>query len=757
MQDLARAGGIARWTILSLFFLAPIFFVPAPWLSVAQSKFFLIIVFVTVGFVAWVTHTLDTAQLRLPKSSLLFAAALVPVAYLVSAVATGISWISFVGDGRGQDSVIGFVLLYLTFLIAASILGGSRTITALRLFIAGSFAILIVQIAHLVFPTFTFGGALTVPASSIIGSWHDLGIFLAFVVFIALALARTSAFEGFWKPVIALVAIASLALLVIINFSDVWLGLFGLVLFGTFLSYRSARRALIAVPASFWGIKWWLVSAMIALGMFFGGSLVQSALPAPLQVVQIEVRPSWQGTFAVGQKVFAEPAQIFFGSGPNSFLRQWGIHKPLSVNETQFWNTDFYYGIGFIPTSLVTTGIAGILAWSAVCLALLWSLYRALRDPTIDAMRATLIGGAVFLTVFHVLYVPGPALSLLTFLLFGALVAHECAMGIVRARVIPLAWESWRGKVLTVVLVASGILVFIGSVQSVRALVSDIFVNRAVVLYNKTQSTEDATRSINQALGILPQNDRAHRAGVELGILDLSAQTASGDTSDEARLRLESTLRTTIEHGLVAVSIEDKNYQNWLTLARLYGELAGVGVEGADAQAREAYAGAIGRNPSSPLPHFGLAQLELARGNDTAAQEQLEAALAIKQTFVPAHFLLSQIYARANQLERAREHAVAVAQLAPQDPLGWYNLGTVLYVESNYADAVSAFEQAVTIRNNYSNALFFLGLSYYQLDRTDDALRVLETVAVLNPESEVLTDVIEEIKNDEETSDTPLE
>lgn len=746
MQYLARAESVARWSVFLLFLLVPIFFVPAPWMSIVQSKILLATIIVTVGFLAWVVNTLDTSRLRFPKSPLLIAAALIPIAYLISAIATGASWASFVGDGRGQDTVVGFVLLYLAFLIAASILGGSRTTTALRLLLTSSFVLIVVQIVHIAFPAFTFGGALSVPAASIIGSWHDLGIFLALIVFFALSLVRASIFEGFWKYTALATAITALALLVLINFSDVWLGLLGVSIFAILFPSRYALRS---VFSSLREKKWWIACALIAVGMYFGGGVVQSILPAPLQVLQVEVRPSWQGTFAVGQQVFAEPTQIFFGSGPNSFLREWGIHKPLSVNETEFWNTDFYYGVGFIPTSLVATGVIGLLAWGAVLMALLWSLYRVFRERSENMVHATLIGAALFLTIFHILYVPGPTLSIFAFLIFGLLVAHERTVEPAREWNVSLAWETLRGKFLTVALVLTGIAIFIGGLQGVRSLVSDAFVNRAVVEYGQSQDLEKTTRSIGWALGILPQNDRAHRAGVELGILQLSQLAASGDTSEATQEELQNTLRATIEHGLSAISIEDQNYQNWLTLARLYGELAGVGVEGAELQAREAYATAIERNPSSPLAYLGIAQLELTKGNDQAARENLESALRVKQSFAPAHFLLSQVHGRAGNFPKAQEHALAVVQIAPQDPLGWYNLGTVLYVQNNYTDAAVAFEQAVALQNNYANALFFLGLSYERLGRAEDALKILESVAVLNPENETLRGIVEQIERGE--------
>ena len=754
MGNSSRAETISRWSVFLLFFLTPFFFIPVPWVSVAQSKLLIAVVLATIGSLAWIAKSLSESEFRIPKSPLLIAALLVPVAYCISALATGASWAAFIGSGAGQDTVMGFTLWYIALLLSAAVLGSQekRVVLALRLLMAGALIVLAVQLVHLIIPTFAFGGALAFPAASIVGSWHDLGIFLAFILFLSLALLRTSVFEGYWYYIVIIAGVVSAAFLVIINFSDIWLGLLGIALFCALVLFLA--RAPNSGRAGLKNAFLWVLFAVLALGMYFGGNVIQGNLPTSLQVTQIEVRPSWTGTFAVGREVFTEPTQIFFGSGPNTFPREWGRFKPLSVNATQFWNTDFNYGVGFIPTSFVTTGILGLIAWIAVCGALLWSAMRLLRDlQNLSVVRAALTAGALFFTAFHILYVPGPALSLLTFLLFGALMAEEASAGAISRSAMSLSWSTWKGRFAATLLSLAGAVFFFGGVQSARALLSDMLVNRAVVEFEASGSVEKASRSVSLGLGILPSSDRAHRAGVELGMIQLTALAGSST----AQSKLQSTLNETIQHGLSAVEIESRDYQNWLTLARLYGELAGAGIQGAEQEARTAYGQASANNPTNPLPHLGLAQLDLLKGDDAAARVNLEAAIAIKPDLVTAHYLLSQVLARANNLDTALQHAGAVVQIAQQDALGWYNLGTILYAKSDYGNAALAFEQAAGIQNNYANAVFLLGLSYYRLDREDDALRALRAVQNANPADSTLADIIKKIEADQDPFAAPAE
>jgi tetratricopeptide (TPR) repeat protein len=745
-------GYIAEWSVLILCALLPFFFIPVAWASIASAKMLLAILITVVAALAWTVGSFNDGTLRVPKSFLLAACALIPVAYIISALATGASRASFIGS-VGQDTVVAVAIWYVLLFVCANVLAvdAQKITTGLRAFLAGGAVLALVQFLHIAFPELTFGGVLVGAAVSAVGSWHDLGILSALMLFFSLALISSSvAGNRFWRFLLTGIALASFAVLLVVNLGDVWLGLGGLGLFFAAYLWDSSRAE--GAPASLQPPRpalWWVAFGVIAILMYWAGPFVHGVLPQPLRVAQFEVRPSWQGTFTIGQQVFTEPRSLFFGSGPNTFTREWSLYKPLAVNGTEFWNTDFYFGVGFIPTSVVTVGIVGLIAWIAVIIALLFSVARAFRMRGVrtgsGVVRGTLAAGALFLTIFHILYIPGPALSALTFILFGLLIAAELSSGVVRDFSAKLSFGAWKGRIFSVSLCVFAVAVLFTGIQSVRALVSDVLVNRAVAAYSTGGDIAGASRAIAGAIAVDSRNDRARLAAVEVGLLQLAELVAANDTSDAARNLLQSTLTKTIEHGLAAVSIESRNYQNWLVLARLYGELAGVGVEGAEANARTAYQQAAADNPTSPLPLLGLAQLDLIGENDAAAREHLEAALALKSDLAAAHFLLSQIHARANDLPKAHAAAAAAAELVPEDPLGWYNLGTILYAEADYQNAALALERAAGIQNDYANALFLLGLSYSKLDRNPDALATLKAVAVLSPADEALIAIIANI------------
>jgi Flp pilus assembly protein TadD len=69
-------------------------------------------------------------------------------------------------------------------------------------------------------------------------------------------------------------------------------------------------------------------------------------------------------------------------------------------------------------------------------------------------------------------------------------------------------------------------------------------------------------------------------------------------------------------------------------------------------------------------------------------------------------------------------------------------LGLLEYNNAAYGDAASALEKAVTIQPDYSNARYFLGLSYARLGRTKDALTQFSQLAVTNPDNQTVASAI---------------
>ena len=745
---------IARWSLYAFAFLLPVFFIPGGYTTIAQGKLLLVASVVGILVVCWFTRSLVANQARIPRHATFFAVLMLPLAYIVSSFVAGWSTSSLVSGLAEQDTIVTVSLWFsCIFLSTLTLSRQTDTLVAfIRSLVLGFAALLVFQTARLFFADLLlFGGTFPNNTVTLVGSWHDFGIVLSLAVLLCGALLRTRfAGTGVWRILFAATALGSFVFLVVVSVQDVWFVLAALsALFGAYVWYVVGKEEEATSRDRMLRAGIWFVVAVIACTLGWFTSSIHDRLPPKLQVVSIEVRPSWEGTLQVSEDSLRGSRSLLFGSGPNSFARNWALHKPTTVNSTLFWNFDFSSGVGIVPTSFITIGVFGILAWILIVLGFLFSAVRALVATRHFGATQTTVFSFVcvilLLIIFHIIYIPSLSVSTLLFLLLGAFIA------------LPLSDASRPSFTLSFGLGSIGRFVsflFVGIVAcvivavaatGVRAVVSDVYLNKSIRSYAETQDAAVARAYIERSLSMWPFNDRAHRAAVELGILklaQLSQQTADGSAQEQ----LQSTLTSTIEHGLAAVSIDGADYQNWLTLAQLYQELAGVGVQGAYEEAQNAYNSARTENPTSPLPLLRLAQLEIARGNRAAAIQHLDDALALKPNYAIGYFLRSQLYAEEGRFEEATDSATAVVQIVPGDPLGWYNLGSILYLQSNWTDAATVFSQAVTLREDYSNAIFLLGLSLYNMGDTDRALLAFERVRELNPQDSTVSVIIENIR-----------
>ena len=739
--------------MLLLISLLPVFFVPIVWITLLQAKVILIVLLLLIAALTWIAARFIEGNVRVPASLLLISGVLIPLAYAFSVAFSGIAQVSLVGSGVEQDTLAFACILFAALALSALIFseGQHGAVKALRGLFLGAAALLVLEVVHFALPSLSLGGVIASSTGNAFGNWHEFAILLGFFVVLGLSVRTTAAAAGLWKYLFYAVSLASLVFLAVANFFDVWavLTVAALIILATELWAARVHAGHLAFSWLTHGV----FVAVIALGVFsmvFGG-YIYNVLPSRIQVAHTEVRPSWQGTMDIGGAALTQPAALFFGSGPNTFAREWGLYKPASVNQTIFWNADFNVGVGSIPTSFVTTGIFGTLVWILFIAALLWtaarSLLRRAKDVPDASYPAALGLASVYLAAFFVLYVPGAALSVLLFLSAGLLVALSLQARLTRPLYVSLGGRSARDIAQATGLVLFAAVIIIAPLGIARVLASEVLLNRGIVTFNETKNTGATAALINRALQVNPSSAHAHRLAVQLGLVQLQQMLADTNEKDEAaRAQLQSTLQNTIQHGLAAVAINGNDYQNWLELAGLYQQLAGVKVEGAYENARSAYQRARIENPSSPVPLFQLAQLELLEGNKTAALQNLAAAAQLKPDFAAAYYVASQIYASDNDLKNALAAAALATQYAPQDPLAWDNGGAIAYAAKDYPNAIVALQQALTLQPNYANASYVLGLAYYDAGRPADSLKVFEALAALEPDQQVVKDAITNLR-----------
>lgn len=119
-----------------------------------------------------------------------------------------------------------------------------------------------------------------------------------------------------------------------------------------------------------------------------------------------------------------------------------------------------------------------------------------------------------------------------------------------------------------------------------------------------------------------------------------------------------------------------------------------------------------------------------------SAKESLNSAVNLKGDYAPALFLLAQLEAQEGNLKQAIARTEQTFYLAPNDVGVLFQLGLLYYQDKNFENSRLAFEKAVALNLNYSNARYFLGLIYERMGRISDAIDKFKRIENLNPDNQ---------------------
>ncbi|HZS42723.1 MAG TPA: tetratricopeptide repeat protein [Candidatus Paceibacterota bacterium] len=592
-----------------------------------------------------------------------------------------------------------------------------------------------------------------------IGKWNDLGVFSGVAVLLSLISLELLALSRGFKILSYIVLVVGLFLLALTNFTVIWntpitivtiIGFFALVFFVYFISSNNAeiqtaegttlaRSRKLPLPS--------LIVLVFAVIFTLAVTPLSNFFNNYFHINVTDVEPTWQSTLVVSKGALSHNALL--GVGPNRFDSQWFLSKPDGVNQTDFWDTAFNYGVGLIPTFLVTTGILGILAWLAFLGLFVYLGIRALFSRVKDRFSLYLMVSsffiALYLWIIHILYVPSLVTLSMAFIFTGLFLASLFREGILGEKRIHYVQDSRKGfaVILLLVLVIIGILTW-GYFISNKIMAS-VYANKGVIAVNNNNITAAETDMLRA--GSLDRNPIYYRllAQVELTRLnDLLSQ--NNLTANLIQTQFQSILSNAVSAATVSTQLDPTDYRNWMALGSVYQSVVPLGVKDADTSAESAYQEALKRDPRDPDIYLALAQLEVARRNADKAKENIVSALKLKNNDLQAIYLLAQIQLAQNDSNGAVQTMLAATTVAPNNASVYYQLGLLEYGLGNYADAVTVFNQAVALIPNYADARYYLGLSFYKTGQTADAINQFQYLADNNPDNSVVTAILANLK-----------
>ena len=777
---------ISSTLIIALLFLLPIFFVPGGFLSIGVAKTSLLALGVVALVLVFLSEIWRKGEFGVPKHFFVLAVILLPIVYFVSAISSNPSSLSLFGYDF-EVGTFGYILLSSVLLIVVSALftETSKFFHALLALFASFSLIALFLLIKMISGGAPVWGIFNGITANTIGRWTDLASTLGLLSLLSVLIIGIAPAKKSLRVFAFVMFVVSTALFAIINFSTAFIFtlITAILLFVYFMTVEkrfSATPAVAtdtlytpdpsmpAVPASPQGSTLsagfifkptFLLSILGLISIIFlinptisstSGTL-GDVVTGKFNVSNTEVRPSFSATLSISKAALSE--EILLGSGPNTFSRDWLVHKPADINTTPFWGEAFPFGVGFVPTQVASTGVLGTVSWLIFFVFLVLLVIKVLANlPESRTMRFTLVSSLsalIYLWTASFLYTPSLTLLTLAFVFSGLFLAAARQAGIIGSRSIRLTRDTTTNIISVVLIIVVGLgAIFLGFV-AVEKATSAFYFEKAIQLSNQTgASLDDIESALTKATQFSPAD--VHYSALSR-VYFAKAQTiaASTEGTPEENLAIfQDAISKSISSAREAINLNSGSYTNWIALGSIYSYLvpAPLSVAGAYENATIAYGEAKSKNPLNPEVALFVARLEFNNGDVDAARSAIRESLALKEDYADAHLTLAQLEIQAGNLKEAIVSAEQVARLIPGNPSIYFELGLLKYSDKDYLGAGEALALALTVAPDYANAQYYMGLTLAQIGRLDDALKQFEVLALSNPDSVEVQQIIKDLK-----------
>ncbi len=391
----------AQIVLIVVLGLLPFFFVP----QLSVSLGFMKAMFVSAGvYIALILACL--AILRRGKLNIHFP---LPVLFfwvfalsaVVSSLLSGDTLDSMFGNGFDIHSSSFFILLA-SVMTLSLVFVGSKGAVIRMLLVLGLSAILIYlfSILRLIFgPDFLSLGVFNSSFITPVGSLNDLALYAGLVLIVILVAIQRVPANVLTRSIIATLTVLSLILLAVVNFSFLWM-IIGFLSLLTFLYLVAKDTWLLASDT--------LVNTptpRFALGIVALICLVSGAFIVSGDYIGSQVSKVTGVSYLEVRPSFSATLEIaksvykdnaLTGIGPNKFEDAWRMYKDPVINQTQFWSTDFNSGISYVVTVFINTGLMGMVFFLAFILTFLYTGFRLFFTPKSIDQNWNTVGLIVF-------------------------------------------------------------------------------------------------------------------------------------------------------------------------------------------------------------------------------------------------------------------------------------------------------------------------------------------------------------------------
>lgn len=733
---------MAFYIVLVISFLLPVIFISPTVLPLDILKSSLFSIGTTIALFLIIVSGIRSNRFTFLKGKTTYAIFFLLLSFIASALSVANDaglYKTIIGSGIETTTVL-FALISIAFIYVVTTVINSKEkfVTLLSTVVLGGIILSLFHLIRFVFgaDSITFGGLFANQISNTVGQWNDLGVYFGFILLISYFAVEFMTLSKLVRTAVYVLGVISFVFLVIIGFSSVWYGIAFVTLISGLYLKKHSKISYLTIG---------LFVCAVVLSIY--GQNIAGKLSTKFEVSQLDVRPSWELSLDMANSALQQSP--IFGVGPNRYINVYLQNKPQSVNETVFWALDFTSGVSYVTSFVVTLGIIGLVAMLWLIIIVGFYVYKLYKHSVTDNIQRFSIVSGVGLTVYSVivgiLYNPSLSiivLGLTSFSLFLVVLKEE---GILEQKICEgnSARKSLIIKILAIII---GIVVLIGFIFFVRRALAGFYFSRAVVALNTNNDIDTADKYVMKAVSMVDR-ELYHQGVAEISVLKINRLLSTIKDADQASIdTLKSHLDTGIMYAQNAIKLDPLNYQNYITQARVYESVVPVRVTGAYENAMKSYASAASLNPLNPSIYLLAARLEVAMKKLPEAKQFIGKALEAKSNYSDAIFLLSQIQVSENSIKDAITSLLVLAQLNPEDPTIFFQLGLLYYNQGDNVNTGLALSKAVDLSPEYSNARYFLGLALARLGKYKEAADQFEEILKFNPENVEVANILASLK-----------
>ena len=662
----------AQGVLILLFGLLPIFFIPGVYTALGFTKSYAVALGVFVALVALSLSILRSGSLRLVvPPALAFFWAFVVFA-LASALLSGDTTDAVFGNVLEVHTVGFMALMGLVMMVSLAFTGSKAAVS--RLFTALGISAILLQVFHvlrLMFgPEFLAFQIFNSPTISLIGSFNDLAIFSGLIVLVTLIVLQQMPARIWGQVVAGFLILSSLLFLAIVNFYSIWV----------ILGFISLLMALYLISKDTW-LKGASVDASPVSR--FGLSMVGIVcLVSALFVIS--------GDFAGGV--------VNRATGINYLEIRPSVSATLDVTKAVM-GEDALFGVG--PNRFED-------AWReyknpVINQTLFWNTSFSAGSGYVPTLFVTtgIVGGLLF--VFFLL-----ALVYAAYKTLFATKIQDYGWYLVGTVSFLSALYLWA---ITLVYVPGTTIFVLAALMTGVAFAVYVTVTpQAGVLINVTTNRQYGLLLIAAVLVVIITST--------LSVIGLTKQYVANATYADT-VRAFQTGTTLAETDEALLRSQELNNQDIFVAERASLRLA-----------------ELNRLSSVPAEEFDEQRFAavLAEGVGLA-----ELAISLDSTNPNNYILLSNFYALLDpaQFEGIQERNLALyaraRELDPANPIYLVQQAQYQARVGDLAGTRSSLTEAITLKNNYTDALFLLSQLDIQEGKTEDAIAVTRSIIALEP------------------------